>query len=53
MHRLLLLRKGGGVRVGDHRGVVASPEVDHRLRKSLENAFIVARRVTLRKIALP
>ena len=35
------------------KGVMASLEVDHRLRKNLENASIVARRVTLKRIALP
>ena len=42
----------GLIKVEGQRVVVASLEVDHKSRKSLINAFVVARRATIRSIAL-
>ena len=39
MHRPLLHRKKGGVRVRNQRGVVASQDVDHRPRKKSGKCF--------------
>lgn len=52
MHKPLLLRRGGGIRVGDQRVVVEGLKVGHKVGKSLGNAFIVAKRVTLRRVSL-